>query len=35
MVMLDFSKAFDVGTHVVLLDKLREIRVCTVLLNWI
>ena len=35
MVMLDFPKAFDVVSYVVLLDKLREIGVCTVLLNWI
>ena len=35
MVMLDFAKAFDVVSHAVLLGKLREIGVRTVLLNWI
>ena len=34
MILLDFSKAFDVVSH-VLLNKLREIGVCSVLLNWI
>ena len=32
---MDFSKAFDVVCHVVLLDKLRGIGVSTSLLNWI
>ena len=35
MVMLDFSKALDVVSHVVLLDKLQAIGVFHVLLNWI
>ena len=26
IIMLDFSKAFDVGSHVVLLDKLRRLK---------
>ena len=33
MAVLDFSKAYDVVSHVVLLNKLREIGVCSVLLN--
>ena len=33
MIMLYFLKAYDVVSH-VLLDKLIEIGVCTVLLNW-
>ena len=35
MVMLDFSKASDVVSHVVLLGKLQAISVSDVLLNWI
>ena len=33
MIMLDFSKAFDVVSHTVLLQKLRSIGVPAVLLN--
>ena len=32
IVLLNFSKVFDVVSH-VLLNKLREMRVCSVLLN--
>ena len=35
MLLLDFSKASDVVSHVVLLNKLLEIGVCSALLNWI
>ena len=35
MVLLDFSKAFDVVSHVVLLEKLRDLGVGAMLLNWI
>ena len=35
MIMLDFSKAFDVVAHTVLLEKLKNIGVAAVLLNWI
>ena len=33
-IMLDFSKAFNVS-HIVLLERLRNIVVAAVLLNWI
>ena len=33
MVMLDLSKEFDIS-HVVLLDKLKEIGVCTVMFGF-
>ena len=35
MIMLDFSKAFDVVCHIVLLNKLKDIGVGVTLLNWI
>ena len=35
LIMLDFSNAFDVISHTVLLQKLRSIGVPAVLLNWI
>ena len=35
MVLLDFSKTFDVVSHVVLLEKLRELGVCAMLLRWV
>ena len=35
LVLLDFSKAFDVVSHVLLLQKLRNIGVCSSLLSWI
>ena len=34
MIMLDLAKAFDVVSHVVLLDKLRDIGVNATLLSW-
>ena len=33
--MLDFSKAFDVMSHTLLIEKLRDIGVLTALLSWI
>ena len=33
MVLLDFSKAFDVVSHVVLIEKLRDLGVCAMLLR--
>ena len=35
LIMLNFSKVFDVVSHTVLLEKLRNIGVSAVLLNWI
>ena len=35
LVLLEISKAFDVVSHVVLLEKLRDLGVGAMLLNWI
>ena len=35
MILLTFSKAFDVAYHVVVLDTLRDIETGAMLLNWI
>jgi hypothetical protein len=35
MALLDFSKAFDVVSHVVLVEKLRALGVAEVLLRWV
>ena len=35
IIMLKFSKVFDVVSHTVLLEKLKNIGVPAVLLNWI
>ena len=35
MALLEFSKAFEMVSYVVLLQKLRELGVCTMLLRWI
>jgi len=35
MVLLDFSKAFDVVSHTLLLEKLRDIGLSSILLSWV
>ena len=33
--MLDFSRAYDVVSHILLMEKLRDIGISPLLLSWI